>query len=320
MLRLITSAPPTGPLHFGHYRGAVAPFVHEMPAADEAYFTVADLHMLAPRADRTVTADVPDRCRALVAECVASGAEPDRCFFYRQSDVPELSLIHTLLQNLVTADELARQAGFLRREPGPDNPASLGLLAWPVLESADIIGTGATSVVIGQGNKGHIALCRSILDRLDQTWGTTLPSPVAVVSTLDLPGLDGAPKMSRSRGNTVPLRSGAAELQAVLAGMAMWAADGRCVPEAYLGALGHPDEGSRIAASLRERSITPAHARERLLTALTGTIVPVADRITELEKDPAFLDSLLDRGAERVRGLASDTLRVLRRELGLTRG
>ncbi|MFJ8495132.1 hypothetical protein ACIRBZ_43400 [Streptomyces sp. NPDC094038] len=320
MLRLLTSAPPTGPLHFGHYRGAVAPFVNEFPAADEAYFTIADLHMLAPRADRTVTAHVPDRCRALVAECVASGVDPDRCFFYRQSDVPELSLIHTVLQNLVTSDELTRQASFLRREPGPDNPASLGLLAWPVLESADIIGTGATNVVIGEGNAGHVALCRSILGRLDATWGTTLPMPVAVVSTLDLPGLDGAPKMSRSRGNTVPLRAGTSELHRVLADMAMWTADGRCVPEVYLDSLGHTDEGSRIAGSLRARTVTPAQARERLLAALTETIVPIADRITELEKDPAFLDSLLDRGAERVRGLATDTLRVLRGELGFTRG
>jgi tryptophanyl-tRNA synthetase len=319
MLRLLTSAPPTGPLHFGHYRGAIAPFVTEMEGCDEAYFTIADVHMLAPRADRDVTAGAPGRCRTLVAECVAAGIDPRRCSFYRQSAIPELSLMHTLLQNLVTVDELSRQAGFLRRGPGPGNPLSLGLLGWPVLESADIIGTGATHVAVGAGNAGHVALCRTLLDRLDRTWGTRLPRPVAVVSTLDLPGLDGAPKMSRSGGNTVALRAGRDELATSLAGMTMWAQDGRCVPAVYLDALGRSEEGARVAAALREQTMTPDAARELLLAALTETMEPVGKRIADLEKDPGFLDSLLDQGTERVRELAAAGLQTLRRGLGLVR-
>ncbi|MET7686248.1 hypothetical protein [Streptomyces sp. NPDC005423] len=320
MSRLLTSAPPTGPLHFGHYRGAVLPFGQEMEGCDEAYFTVADLHMLAPRADRTVTAEIPHRCRTLVAECIASGVDPLRGVFYRQSEVPELSLIHTLLQNFASVDELSVQAGFLRRATGPDNPASLGLLGWPVLESADIIGIGATRVTVGEGNAGHVALARTLVDRLQKQWDVVLPRPVVVVSTLDLPGLDGGRKMSRSRGNTIPLRSGRAELGTIVAHTKMWAKDGRCVPQVYLEALGRTEEGDRIADALRQREMTPEQAQELLLTRLTEVIVPISERIKELEKDPPSLDLLLDEGAERARDLASNALRTLRRSLGFKRG
>lgn len=320
MSRPITSAPPSGPLHLGHYCGALAPFAALQPGSDTAFFAVADLHLMAPRADRAVTTAVPGLAASLVAECLALGVDADRCVFYRQSEVPELTLISQLLANLVTVDDLQLQQGYVRRAAVAGGRQSLGMLGWPVLEAADIIGVGATHVAIGAGNAGHLEICRLLLTRLREEWGIELPVPAATVSAVDLPGLDGARKMSRSRGNCLLLGADEPALRAAVHTMTPWTEDGGSVPAAYLAALGLPAEATRVAQGLTDGTTTADEARERVLAAVLTHIAPIGRRARELKDDRSRLDGLLASGTERVRDLADSTLSRLRRGLGLTRG
>ena len=316
MSRPITSIPPSGPLHLGHYCGALAPFVALQSESRTAFLAVADLHLMAPRAIRAATAAVPDSAAILVAECLAAGVDAARCVFYRQSDVPELALINGLLHNLVTVEELLPQRGYARRAGGRP---SLGMLGWPVLEAADIIGTSATHVAIGAGNARHMEICYGLLTRLCDEWGIDLPVPAATVGAVDLPGLDGARKMSRSRGNCLLLGADEPALRARVHTMAIRSEDGRSVPAAYLAALGHTAEADRVARGLTDGTMRPDEARELVLAAVLPPIAPLGRRAGELADERSKLDGLLAAGTERVRDLTDSTLRRLRRGLGLTR-
>ncbi|QHC32446.1 hypothetical protein [Streptomyces sp. HF10] len=319
MSRPITSIPPSGPLHLGHYRGALAPFVALQSDSRTAFLAVADLHLMASRVSRPVTAAVPDCAATLVAECLAAGVDADRCAFYRQSDVPELALINGLLHHLVTVEELLPQRGYARRAARADGPPSLGMLGWPVLEAADIIGTSATHVAIGAGNARHMEICHGLLTRLRDEWGIDLPDPAATVGSVDLPGLDGARKMSRSRGNCLLLGADEPTLRARVHTMAIRSEDGACVPAAYLAALGRTAEADRVTRGLTDGTTSPDEARELVLAAVLTHIAPIGRRVGELADDRSLLDGLLATGTERVRDSADATLRRLRRGLGLTR-
>ncbi|WP_181807992.1 hypothetical protein [Streptomyces shenzhenensis] len=319
MSRPITSVPPSGPLHLGHFGGALAPFVTLQSGSDTAFLAVADLHLMAPRANRAVTGAVPDSAASLVAECLAAGVDADRCVFYRQSEVPEIALLGALLGNLVTVDDLLPQPGYIRRTPAAGGSPSLGMLAWPVLEAADIVGTGATHVAIGAGNAGHMEICRLLLNRLRKEWDIEVPVPDVLVGAVDLPGLDGARKMSRSRGNCLLLGADEPTLRTSVRSMATWSECGDSVPAAYLAALGLPAEATRVTRGLTDGTMSAEAARELVLAAVLTHIAPVGRRARELKDDRGRLDGLLTAGTERVRDLADSALRRLRRGLGLTR-
>ncbi|MGW5284822.1 hypothetical protein ACWERI_36205 [Streptomyces collinus] len=318
MSRPITSAPPSGPLHLGHYCGALAPFVTLQSDSDTAFFAVADLHLMASRAHRAVTRSAPGAAARLVAECLAAGVDADRCTFYRQSHVPELALLSTLLGNLVTVDDLLLQQGYVRRAAA-GGPPSLGMLGWPALEAADVIGVGATHVAIGAGNAGHLEICHRILTRLRDEWAIELPFPAATVAAVDLPGLDGDPKMSRSRRNCLLLGADESALRAAVHSMTPWSEDGASVPGAHLAALGLTADAARVTQGLTDGTMSLDEARDLVLAAVLTHIAPIGRRLAELKEDRTLLDGLLAAGTERVRDLADATLRRLRRELGLTR-
>ena len=332
MLRLLTSAPPTGPLHFGHYRGAVAPFVNELPAADEAYFTIADLHMLAPRADRTVTAHVPDRCRTLVAECVASGAEPDRCFFYRQSDVPEIFELSWILscftsKGLMNRAHAYKAAVDKNREGGVedlDAGVSMGLFGYPVLMAADILLFRTNIVPVGKDQVQHVEIARDVAQRFNTIYGPVLTLPEARISkdTAVVPGLDGR-KMSKSYGNGIPLFAPAAEMRKRIFSIVTDSRvpgepkpiEGSAVLRLY-EAFATAEESARMRAAFAA-GIAWGEAKQTLFERIEATVAPMRSRYQSLMADAPRIEQLLQHGAAKARAIATPFLAELRRAVGL---
>ncbi|MBS0570621.1 MAG: tryptophan--tRNA ligase, partial [Proteobacteria bacterium] len=168
--RILTGITTTGTPHLGNYVGAIRPAIAASRTADaESFYFLADYHAL-------VKCDDPARIRRSTLEIAASwlacGLDPEKVYFYRQSDIPEIPEL-TWLLTCVTAKGLLNRAHAYKaatdanREKGDDADAGVtaGLYMYPVLMAADILVFNANRVPVGRDQVQHIEMARDIGQR-----------------------------------------------------------------------------------------------------------------------------------------------------------
>ncbi|HUH89799.1 MAG TPA: tryptophan--tRNA ligase, partial [Lysobacter sp.] len=209
--RVLTGITTSGTPHLGNYVGAIRPAVASSHRADvEGFYFLADYHALIKVQD---PARVQRSTLEIAATWLACGLEPDKVWFYRQSDVPETTELTWLLTCVAGKGILNRAHAYKasvdkNREAGEDDDAgiSAGLFMYPVLMAADILLFNAHKVPVGRDQIQHIEMARDFGQRFNHLYGEhfTLPEVVIEEQVATLPGLDGR-KMSKSYDNTIPL-------------------------------------------------------------------------------------------------------------------
>ncbi|MFN5096173.1 tryptophan--tRNA ligase, partial [Limnohabitans sp.] len=221
--RVLTGITTTGTPHLGNYVGAIRPTVQASrdPHTDGFYF-LADYHAL-------IKCDEPARIQRstleIAASWIASGLDPDKVTFYRQSDIPEIPEL-TWLLTCVTGKGVLNRAHAYKAAVDKNNAAghdtdadvTAGLFMYPVLMGADILMFKAHKVPVGRDQIQHIEMARDFAARFNHTYGEHLVLPEAVIEeqVATLPGLDGR-KMSKSYDNTIPLFAPPAQLKKLIA-------------------------------------------------------------------------------------------------------
>ena len=204
--RMLTGDRPTGKLHLGHFVGSVENRIR-LQEEYEAFFIIADLHMLTTKNARADIDQVSTNARDMVLDQLSAGIDPDKATFYLQSAIPEVSELNTLFQNLVTVPRLERVPSLkdMARAAGKDE-MPYGLLGYPVLQAADILCVKGDVVPVGKDNHAHVEVTREIARRFNNLYGEVFPIPDLVISEITtLVGTDGQAKMSKSLGNTILL-------------------------------------------------------------------------------------------------------------------
>ena len=105
--RVLTGITTSGTPHLGNYVGAIRPAIQASQQDNvDAFFFLADYHALIKSEDPALIA----RSRLeIAATWLASGLDPKRVTFYRQSDVPEIPELCWML-TCVTAKGLMNRA------------------------------------------------------------------------------------------------------------------------------------------------------------------------------------------------------------------
>jgi len=175
MKKVLTGLQPTGVITLGNYIGAIQQ-MKTYQEEYESYMFVADLHSI------TVPQD-PDQLRSnirsLVALYIACGIDPEKNIMYVQSDVPYIPCVSWLLECNAYYGELSRMTQFKDKSLKHANFTS-GLLTYPILMTADIIGADADFVPVGVDQKQHVELARDIAIRFNKKYGDTfvIPEPL----------------------------------------------------------------------------------------------------------------------------------------------
>ncbi|MFZ4289486.1 tryptophan--tRNA ligase, partial [Variovorax sp. HJSM1_2] len=223
--RVLTGITTSGTPHLGNYVGAVRPSVRAslQPGTDSFYF-LADYHALIKTGD---PARVQRSTLEIAATWLASGLNPERVTFYRQSDIPEIPEL-TWILTCVTAKGLLNRAHAYKAATdrnaaaGADADADVtaGLFMYPVLMAADILMFNAHKVPVGRDQVQHIEMARDIGQRFNHLYGEHFVLPEAAIeeSVATLPGLDGR-KMSKSYDNTIPLFVPREQLRKLIGGI-----------------------------------------------------------------------------------------------------
>jgi tryptophanyl-tRNA synthetase len=327
--RLLTGDRPTGPLHLGHLVGSLDNRV-ALQDDHECFIIVADLHTLTTRPRKEEFGEVPEFVRQVVLDQLAVGLDPAKVTFYLQSGVPAVYDLAILLQMLVPKTRLEQVKSLrsmARAAAMPDDAMTMGLLAYPVLQAADILMARATIVPVGLDNEEHIMIARECASVFNELYGDLFPLPEAKISQYPaLPGVGTGPvgsgaKMSKSLGNAVNLGDSATRVRDKIATFTYDDGDRRLGDQAPLLAFARAFLGDEATAALRVEldggAITLAAAHARVTEAVEARLAPIRERRAALAGEAGLVDEILVDGTIRAREVANVTLQRTREAMGL---
>jgi tryptophanyl-tRNA synthetase len=327
--RFLTGITTTGTPHLGNYVGAIRPAVEaSRRAGTENFYFLADYHAL-------IKCDEPARIqqstREIAACWLAAGLDPDKVFFYRQSDIAEIPEL-TWLLTCVTGKGLLNRAHAYKASVDrnlaaggePDADVTAGLFMYPVLMAADILMFKAHKIPVGRDQVQHIEMARDIAQSFNHLYGEHLVLPEAAVeeSVALLPGLDGR-KMSKSYDNTIALFAPPEQIRRQIAGIVTDSRapgepkepQGSALFEIYQ-AFASAEETQRLRQAFAE-GIAWGDAKQLLFERIDREIAPLRDRYQALVNDPAQLEEILRAGAAKARARATPLMAELRHAVGL---
>ena len=345
---ILTGDRPTGRLHIGHYVGSLRRRVELQNSGlfDEIYIMIADAQALTDNADNPEK--VRQNIIEVALDYLSAGLDPDKSNIFIQSQISELTELDFFYQNLVTVQRLQRNPtvkaeiqmrGFSDTD---DNKAGtpVGFFCYPISQAADITAFKATTVPVGEDQEPMIEQTREIVRKFNSTYGPVLVEPEIMLpdnaACLRLPGTDGKAKMSKSLGNCIYLSDSAEEVARKVKGMYTdpghlqvsdpGKVEGNTV-FTYLDAFCKPVHFDRFGdcftgrkASFEFHSLDEVKAQYRagglgdvmiknfLTAVLNDTLEPIRTRRHELEQDIPYVYSILKKGTEAARAVASRTL------------
>ncbi|WP_037306540.1 tryptophan--tRNA ligase [Amycolatopsis orientalis] len=302
MIRL-SGITPSGHVHVGNHLGAISRWADE-GGPDDLYF-VSDLHAM-------TNSHNPAKLRSMASEqlavLIAAGIEPDRVFV--QSDIArELGALNWVLECTCNYGEAARMIQFKEKSKGRAG-VRLSLLTYPVLMAADILLQGADEVPVGEDQRQHVELARTLAKRFNSTYGDVFTMPKAVLPPAGARVMDLAEptrKMSKSTKEEAGVVFVLDEPDQVRRKVKRAKTDGGSKP-AYAPETrpGMANLLDILAACVKEKSEVLAdrfdsygQVKEAVADALIEELRPVRERALALLADPGELERVRKAGAVR---------------------
>jgi len=325
--RVFSGIQPTGYLHVGNYLGAVRNWVAQQDDHD-SYYCIVDLHAMTLPWEPGVLRERSVDTAALLMAC---GLDPQRVTLFMQSHVPAHAELAWVFSCIARMGELRRMVAFKEKSKGETESVGVGLFTYPVLQAADVLLYQAHGVPVGEDQRQHIELMRDIGGRFNSSFGETfvlpeawIPPAGARIMALD----DPSQKMSKSsdRLNASVLLVDEPDQIAKKFKVAV-TDSGRDVRVAEdkpavsnlvtIFAL----LGDLSVAEVEERFAGEGYGafKKALGDVVIEKLTPIRERYQALIDDPAEIERLLSRGADKATAAATPTLDLVRERTGLTR-
>jgi tryptophanyl-tRNA synthetase len=317
-MRILSGVQPSGRPHIGNYFGAMRQNI-ELSRGADAFIFIANYHALTSIRDRKLLSEYTD---GLARDYLALGLDPDRCAFYRQSDVPEVCELAWILTTVTPMGLLERCVSY-KDKVAKGLPADHGLFAYPVLMAADILIVKSTTVPVGADQKQHVEVARDIASKFNNVYGEVFPLPQEriVPEVAAVPGIDGQ-KMSKSYGNTIEIfedetsvRKKVMSMKTDSKGVAEPKDPDACNLFALFRLFAPAAERDAMAERYRKGGVGYGEVKKRLAELILEHFAEARRRRAALTAEE--VEAALRRGAEKARSAARATLAVVRRAVGL---
>jgi len=324
--RILSGMQPTSDsLHLGNYLGALVNWVRLQDDFD-AYYFVADLHALTVPTDPEV---LRRRTRMTAAQFIAGGVDPDRSAVFCQSHLSAHAELGWVMSCLTGYGEASRMTQFKDKVAKGQN-ANVGLFTYPMLMAADILMYDAAYVPVGEDQRQHLEITRDLAERFNARYGETLVVPDAYIvkesaKIMDLQ--DPTAKMSKtgssSKGLIDLMEDPGRIAKNIRSAVTDTVGEVRYDPEGQPGVSnllvvhsvlsGTPV--AELAGSFAGRGY--GDLKKEVAEVVVDALTPFQDRMRELLDDPAELDRILAKGAERAGRVAEATMSRVREAVGL---
>ncbi|HEY5290500.1 MAG TPA: tryptophan--tRNA ligase, partial [Caulobacteraceae bacterium] len=232
---------------------------------------------------------------------------------------------------------LDRMTQFKDKTGKHKEKASVGLYTYPVLQAADILLYKATHVPVGEDQKQHLELARDIAAKFNHDFEAPgffpLPEPLIEGPGARVMSLrDGSAKMSKSDPSDQSRINLTDSPDDIAAKIRRARTDPLPLPETAAALKDRPEADNLVGiyAALSGESKDAVLARfagrgfgdfkPALAELLVEKMAPVGAAMRRMLADPAEIDRILARGAEKARALAAPTLAETKRIVGFWGG
>jgi len=319
-MRILSGIQPSGSLHIGNYFGMMKPMI-AYQEENELYCFIVNYHAMTSVMDGEQLAS---GTMEAALDFLALGLDPDRAIFWVQSDVPEVTELTWILNNVTPVGLLLRSHSYKDKIAQGISP-NHGLLSYPVLMAADILLYRSEKVPVGQDQQQHLEIARDIAIKFNHLFGETFVIPEAEINP-NIPtvlGLDGR-KMSKSYDNTIEIFAEEEILRGKIGAIVTDStpvADPKDPDKCNLYAIASlfltEGEKAELADRYRRGGLRYSDAKKELFSLIWDFFGEARDRRERLQRNPSQIRDILKAGAEKARAKALPTLEMVRKKVGL---
>lgn len=326
---ILTGVKPTGTPHLGNYLGAIKPAVNlgyeALAAGGKHYMFIADYHAINAEKDPAV---LSQKLKEIACIYLAAGLDPKESVFFRQSDIPEVHEITTILyaytpkgfMNKAHAYKAAVDKNRAAGKPDDDG-INMGLYTYPTLMATDILAYDSDIVPVGKDQVQHVEIARDIAGAVNAHYGKELlklPTYSVDENVAVVPGIDGR-KMSKSYGNVIPLFEDDKSIKKAIFSIKT---DSRPMeepkdPEEILvyqiyKSVASAEKRQEMGDGLRQGKLGYGHIKNMLLDAVLDEIRDARDKYNYYMQHFGEVEDMLGEGAAKARPVAQATLKRLK--------
>lgn len=322
MKRFLTGLQPSGKLHLGNYFGVMRK-VLEYQHNYDFYLFIANLHSITTFQDKKT---LLENTYSAVCDFLALGLDPQKCTFWIQSDVPEVTEVTWYLSMAITHDHLVRAHSYKDKVDKGIHP-SVGLFIYPVLMAADILTFDTDVVPVGKDQKQHLEFARDMAETFNRKFGEVfkIPEPEIDEKTAVILGTDGQ-KMSKSYNNTINLFDDENKIKKAVMSIV--------TDSAGVNDIKNPDSSVIFSIyslflneeekqTLRERFLKPGlgygELKKELFQKIMDYFAPYRERRNEYINNLDYVEKILEKGTQKARELAQLKIQQIRNILGIAR-
>jgi len=323
--RILTGVRPTGPLHLGHYAGALENWV-KLQTAYDCHFLIAD-YQVSDYADDVTR--VREAVWEVALDWLAVGLDPERSSFVIESLIPEHAELTLWLSWFLPLGMLQRNPTLkAEMEEFGRKSVPVAFFTYPVMQVANILLPRAHLVPVGEDQLPHIELTREVARRFNRQFKDVFPEPEGLVGRVPrLVGIDGQAKMSKSLGNAIYLKDPPAVVNEKVRSMYTDPTRLRATDPGHVE--GNPvflyhaafnrdrDEVADLEDRYRRGAVGDVEVKQKLAAALNTFLDPIRERRARFAADMGLVRDALAAGTDRARQAARITMELVREALDL---
>jgi tryptophanyl-tRNA synthetase len=322
--RVLSGMQASGKVHLGNLVGALQNWVKLQDQYD-CYYFIADWHALTTNYANSKS--IKESVNDLLINFLAVGLDPGECTIFIQSRILEHAELHILLSMVTPLGWLERVPTYKEKqqELKDRDLSTYGFLGYPLLQTADIIIYRAGYVPVGVDQVPHLEISREIARRFNNLYGEVFPEPEALLTEFPrVPGVDGR-KMSKSYNNAIYLSDTPKEVEHKIRTMAtdparikrMDVGDPELSPVFQLHKIfSTKEEQAEVAEGCRTAGIGCIDCKKVLIKNVFKVLEPIWAKREELINNPAILQQIVEKGNEKARKAAQETMELVRKAMG----
>uniref|UniRef100_A0AC34GQ90 Tryptophan--tRNA ligase n=1 Tax=Panagrolaimus sp. ES5 TaxID=591445 RepID=A0AC34GQ90_9BILA len=328
----VSGIQPTGVAHLGNYFGFIKTWVHLQNGTNDAskFLAVVDLHAITTGLPPPST--LKNNIVRMTASLLACGVDPDKTVLFQQSQIPEHCQLSWILGSLQTITQLQRLPQYKdKSKKYTKGQVPLGLVSYPVLQSADVLLYKGTHVPVGEDQSQHMNLLSDIAERFNFEYKTEyFPIPQMVKSSAPrIRSLkDPLQKMSKSDSSEFSRIDLSDESDILLSKIKRGLTD--TTSTISYDWENRPGVSNLVSIYSAFTNLSPEDVvknckdldtlgfKKHLYEIAEETLAPIRNRFNELCNDEAYVWEILNKGSEKARNVAQKNLYEIKKLVGFS--
>ncbi len=319
-MRVLTGIQASGKLHIGNYFGAMKQMI-ELQESHELFTFIANYHSLTSSKDSAL---LKQYTQEAAIDYLSLGIDPSKTTFWVQSDVPEVLELYWILSKYAPMGLLERAHSYKDKVAKGITP-NHALFSYPVLMAADILLYDSELVPVGKDQIQHIEITRDIAIKFNNEHGEilTLPNHKVDDAIATIPGIDGE-KMSKSYSNTIDIFMDEKALQKQC-NKIVTSSTPLGEPLEFEGcnlygitSLFLDDAGKKeLQARYKSGKEGYGHLKKYLKELIWSEFEEARAKREHYLAHPQEVEAILQEGAEKVKVIAREKLKIIKDAVGL---